>query len=158
MTSQYFTIFFIPFEINHRYPFDGLVVGREQVDIDHCDLHVLHNHEVECYEKSDGFTHSCCSQFGLINNHNCKCALPCFDISSAILKSGLSALKSMIKQGEVKLQELPVIKALIEGINGEACSNENYRQYYEVIGGNYSHKNIVIQNDTIGLILGVFTK
>lgn len=158
MTSQYFTIFFVPFEINHRYPFDGLVMGREQVDIDHCDLHVLHNPEVECYEKSDGFTHSCCSQFGLINNHNCKCALPCLDISSAILKSGLSSLESMIKQGEVKLEELPVIKALIEGINGEACSNENYRQYYEVIGGNYSHKNIVIQNDTIGLILGVFTK
>lgn len=157
MTSEYF-VFILPFEINHRYPFDGLVMGREQVDIDHCDLHVLHNPGVECYEKSDGFTHSCCSQFGLINNHNCNCALPCLDISSALIKFSLSALESKIKQGNVNLEELPVIKAFVEGINGETCSNENYRQYYEVIGANYSHKNIVIQNDTIGLILGVFTK
>lgn len=64
----------------------------------------------------------------------------------------------MIKQGEAKLEELPVIKALIEGINGETCSNENYRQYYKVIGDNYSHKNIVIQNNIIGLILRLFTK
>ena len=51
----------------------------------------------------------------------------------------------MIKQGEVKLEELLVIKALIEGINGEACSNENYRQYYEAIGVNYSQKILLFK-------------
>ncbi|MEG0994998.1 MAG: alpha/beta hydrolase [Bacilli bacterium] len=28
MTSEYFIIFCIPFELNYRYPFDGLVLGR----------------------------------------------------------------------------------------------------------------------------------
>lgn len=154
MTSTYIFLW----EINHRYPFDGLVLGREQVDIEYCDLYVLHNPDVECYDKSDGFKHSCCSQYGLINNHICNCSLPCFDISSAIIKSTISALESMISNQNINLNELPVVKAIIESINNEPCSNENYRQYYEIIGGKYSHKNIVVQSDTIGLLLGVFIK
>lgn len=158
MTSIYRVICFIPFETNFRYAFDGLVMGREQVNIDHADIYVLHNPGVECYEKSDGFQHSCCSQFGLINNHVCNCALPCLDISRAAVDSALNALSAAIDKGSVNLDDIPVAKALIEGIDGVPCSDENYRQYYEIIGGNYSHKNIVVQNDTIGLILGIFSK
>jgi len=157
MTSEYL-YFLVPFEVNHRYPFDGLVMGREQVDIENCELYVLHNKGVECYEKSDNFTHSCCTQFGLINDHICKCDLPCFDFSSAIFKSALSLLEEQITNGKIDLNQIPIVKSICQAASEEECSDETYRQYYDIIAGNFSHKNIILQNETIGIILGVLKK
>ncbi|MEG0994997.1 MAG: hypothetical protein RSE91_03420 [Bacilli bacterium] len=116
---------------------------------------MLCNDGVECYQKSDGFKHSCCTEFSIINQHDCHCVLPCFDINGALFKSSLSVLGSALKTGNVDINNLPIIKAILEGIKGIACSDKKYKQYYDIIGGNYSHQNIVKQDNTIGLILGV---
>ena len=158
MTSQSFTIFNISFETNFRYPFDGLVLGREQVSIENADINVLHEDGVTCYEESNGFTNPCCVTVDINHNHNCDCILPCFDINDVLLQSSLSSLDLAIHNGQIDISQLPIIKAIIEGIDGIPCSNENYRQYYELIGGRFSHKNIIKQEETIGIILGIFAK
>ena len=75
-----------------------------------------------------------------------------------LLQSSLSSLDLAIHNGQIDISQLPIIKAIIEGIDGIPCSNENYRQYYELIGGRFSHKNIIKQEETIGIILGIFAK
>ena len=156
MTSQYYNVLFFPIEVNKRYPFDGLVFGKEQVDIAEADVYVLHNDGVDCYETSNHFNNYCCAETNLVHQHDCDCALPCFDISDVLFQSTIDLIKNLIHRGtNFSLADLPIVKAIIEGINGVPCSNERYRQYYELMGGNYSHKNIINQDDTVALILGI---
>lgn len=156
VSGHIMTSFYIfPFEVNFRYPFDGLVLGKEQVEIDHCTLHVLHNDNVACYEESDGFQHSCCSQFGLINYHNCQCPLPCFDISAALHLSAFAEVANLFRQGNfIALEELPLVQAINEAIDGVPLTNQQYRSYYETIAGQYSHLKIREADKTVLLLLG----
>ena len=119
------SVYLFPFEINHRYTFDCLVLGREQVDIENCKLHVLSKDGVTCYEDSDGFKNSCCSDLGFINKQF------------------------------AALSELPVVKAVVEAKDGKPLSNEDYRPYYETVASEHSHLNIREAEKTIGILLGI---
>lgn len=150
------SVYLFPFEVNHRYPFDCLVLGREQVDIENCTLHVLSKDGVTCYEDSDGFKKSCCTDLEFINEHDCDCTLPCFDISGAIFKSAVTELENLYNNKKfVALSELPVVKAVVEAKDGKPLSNEDYRPYYETVASEYSHLNIREAEKTIGILLGI---
>jgi hypothetical protein len=150
------SVYLFPFEINHRYPFDCLVLGREQVAIENCTIHVLYKDGVTCYQDSNGFEKSCCTNLGLINEHVCNCVLPCFDISGALFKSSITELENLYKNKQfVALSKLPIVKAVVEAMDEKPLSDENYRPYYETVAGEYSHLHIIEAEKTIGIILGI---
>lgn len=154
MTSKYF-YFIVPFEINYRYPFDGLVLGREQIAIENATIYVLHDEGIECYENSNNFAGSCCTEFNILNHHECNHLLPYFDISDAIISSTLELIKKSINSDEIKFNEFPIVQAINEARENKECSNKDYIQYYNILANKYSHLNICKQNKTISIILGV---
>lgn len=155
MTSAYLP----PFEINDRYPFDGLVLGKEQFAIEHCDKYLLHDKNVHCYENSNGFSHSCGKEMDIINEHRCDCPIPCFDVSNVIFRTAIEEISNLFHEGKfINLNETPMIKAFVEGIKGLPLSNSSYKQYYDIFNSPYSHKNIVTTDEAIGLIIGAIKR
>lgn len=151
-------------EINKRYPFDTLVLGSEQVNIKYEDIEILHEPNVNCVSVSKNFKYPCCSTISFPHHHNCKCALPCFDISYALVKTIQDAIDQLNKndannndsfEDQVKeaFKNNPIVIAFKEALEHKPCSNEQYKQYYDILNGRFSHLNIVDQYETTGILL-----
>lgn len=131
-------------EINNRYPFDGLVFGSEQTDIEATDKYILGNGAIECYNESKGYTNSCHKYFGLIENHVCNHKLPCLDIGSMLF----NILKNLSIENEKES-----LKAFIDGFYNKALENEKYKFYYKMTNSQYSHSHLQDADETIEIIL-----
>ena len=138
-------------------PFDGLVCAYEQANIEHADRYILHNENSEFYhpKENDINSISLINSF-FFNKKNIK--LPIIYHRNDLFRELLKALWDMIKGNSIDFKKNPISKAIEEAKEDKACSNLDYKHYYDMIANNYSHKNIVNQKETIGIILSIIAK
>lgn len=147
MTTKTFLIF----EENKRYPFDGIVFGKEQVDINSDEKYILGNDAEICYEMSNKYENSCHNNsYELINEHKCNHKLPCFDLGNLIF--------NIIKNFSISEEKIEIIEAIKDSLKDNKSKfnekSDKYKRYYEIFGSQYSHKNIQEANEVIDIIYG----
>ena len=146
-----------PLFLDLLVPFDGLVCAYEQADIEHADRYILHNENLEFYRPkgNDINSISLINSF-LFNKNNIK--LPIIYHKDDLFKEALKNLWNMIKGKSIDFNKNPILKVLEEAKEDKPCSNLDYKNYYDMITNEYSHKNIVSQEETIGIILSILAK
>lgn len=146
----------------YKYSFDGLVSIAEQTDIENATIVGLTDKSLECYNSKQFMERNCYYQYGLYMTCKKSCCLPSFNLESALLITGFQALGNLVdswidgKKMEFKLEDYPIVRDIMNGVNNAPISDPNNAQYYNVYKSNYSHGNVRYCDETISYIAGTF--
>ena len=126
-------------------PFDGLVCAGEQADITNANLYILHDENREHYlPTNDSFNSIARIILKPFKNYHIN--LPIIDYKNDFVKGLFTKKLSSLSE------------TISEAINDKPISNTDYKNYYDMVSNRYSHKNIINQDETIGILLSIFER